>query len=124
MNDNDNDIDLDLKRVFDTRLTGITPPQRPARGARSRARLALTAGLVTLALVGAGFAFDVNSAAAATGAGCADFGTKVQVWAQAHRADAATDHAAARAELAKLVADSGCDLHDGTHTSPPSGPHH
>lgn len=119
------DIDIELKRLFDERLEAHTPPLRTKRRAHNRLRIAAAAAIATLTLAGAGLVFDVNSVAAANGADCANFLTKVQVWTQIHRSDlAGTDHSAARAELARLVAESGCSPHDSTHDASHSGRHH
>jgi len=123
------DIDADLQSLFDDRLRGMTPPPRPARRARRNLRVAAAAAIATLVFAGVGLAMDVNSVAAANGADCAGFLTKVQVWAQSHRSDlAGTDHSAAKAELAKMVANSGCTPHDATHDASHvrshTGPHH
>jgi hypothetical protein len=70
---------------------------------------------------------NVNAVSAANGADCADFLTKVQVWAQVHWSDLSlTDHSAAKAELSRIVAQSGCPVHDSSHdrTHSGSGPHH
>jgi hypothetical protein len=120
------DIDSDLKRLFDDRLAAMVPPPRTARP-RWRRGIGPTAAIVTLTLVGTALALDVNSVAASSGADCASFLTKVQVWAQVHRSDLPwTDHTAGRAELAKMVAASGCSPHDSTHdrTHPVTGTHH
>ena len=119
------DIDMELKRLFDQRLGALTPPSTSRRPAPRRLGLAAAAVTVTLALAGGALVFDVNSVAAANGADCASFLTKVQVWAQSHRNDlVGTDHAAAKAKLAKLVAESGCPRHDATHDARRIGPHH
>ena len=120
------DIDTELKRLFDARLEGVKPPPLIAGGQRRRLRVAAAAATAALVLAGAAFAVDVNSVAAANGADCATFVTKVQLWAQSHRSDlAGTDHSAAKAELAKMVAASGCSPHDATHdASHGGGPHH
>ena len=119
------DVDMELKRLFDQRLGALTPPPRSGRRAPPHARLASAALAVTLAIAAGGLVFDVNSVAAANGADCASFLTKVQVWAQSHRNDlAGADHSAAKAELAKLVAESGCSPHDATHDASHAGPHH
>lgn len=119
------DIDMEVKRLFDERLGGLTPPPRTERRPRRGLRVAATATIATLAFAGTGLVVDVNAVAATNGADCANFLTKVQVWAQSHRTDlAGTDHSAAKAELAKLVAASGCSLHDSTHNSTHTGPHH
>jgi len=119
------DLDADLKRMFDERLASMAPPPRAARPPRRRG--VLSAAIATLALVGMALALDVNSVAASSGADCAGFVTKVQVWAQVHRADLPwTDHSAAKAELARMVATTGCSPHDSTHdsTHPVTGAHH
>ena len=122
------DIDVELKRLFDERLEAMEPPLPTSRRRHRRLRVATAAATAALAFAGAALAIDVNSVAAANGADCATFLTKVQVWAQSHRSDLAwTDHRAARVELAKLVAESGCSPHDATHDashSGHSGPHH
>ena len=119
------DIDMDLKRVFDERLRGITPPPRPRRRPRGRLKVAAAAGIATVAFAGVGLAMDVNSVAATNGLDCASFTTKVQLWAQSHRSDLpGTDHAAAKAELGRMVAESGCAIHDPTHHRSHTGPHH
>jgi hypothetical protein len=119
------DIDMELKRLFDQRLGALTAPSPTVRPAPSRLRRAAAAVTVIVVFAGAGLVFDVNSVAAANGADCAGFLTKVQVWAQSHRNDlVGTDHAAAKAELAKLVAESGCPRHDATHDASRIGPHH
>ena len=119
------DIDMELKRLFDQRLGALTPPSARGHRAFRRLRLAAVAMTVTVAFAGAGLLFDINSVAAANGADCASFLSKVQVWAQSHRNDlAGTDHSAAKAELAKLVAASGCSRHDATHDASRTGTHH
>jgi hypothetical protein len=119
------DIDMDLKRVFDERLRAVTPPPRTRRRPRGRLRVVAAAAIATLAFAGVGLAMDVNSVAATNGVDCASFLAKMQVWAQSHRSDlAGTDHSAAKAELAKMVASSGCAPHDATHDQSHTGPHH
>jgi hypothetical protein len=119
------DIDMDLKRVFDERLRAVAPPPRTKRRPRKRFRIAAAAAIATVALAGVGLAMDVNSVAATNGLDCASFPTKLQVWVQSHRSDlAGTDHSAAKAELAKMVAASGCAPHDATHDRSHTGPHH
>ena len=89
------DLDVDLKRLFDERLEGVKPPPLTSRRQRRRLRLAAASATAALAV------------AAANGADCATFPAKVQVWAQSHRSDlAGTDHTAAKAELAKMVAET------------------
>ena len=119
------DVDADLKRLFDERLDGLKPPPRIRRRPRRHLGVAAATATAAVVVVGAALAIDVNSVAAANGADCATFPTKVQVWAQSHRTDfAGTDHAAAKAELAKMVAASGCSAHDATHDANHTGPHH
>ena len=119
------DIDLDLKRVFDERLRAVAPPPPTKRRPRKRLRFAVAAAIATVAFTGVGLATDVNSVAATNGVDCASFPTKLRVWAQSHRSDlAGTDHSAAKAELAKMVAASGCAPHDATHDRSHTGPHH
>jgi hypothetical protein len=120
------DIDMDLKRVFDERLRPVAPPPRTKRRPRKRLRVAAAAAaMATVAFAGVGLAMDVNSVAATNGLDCASFPTKLQVWAQSHRSDlAGTDHSAAKAELAKMVAASGCAPHDATHDRSQTRPHH
>ena len=119
------DIDADLKNLFDERLGGLNPPPRSRRHARRRGgRVAAVAATAALALTAA-FAMEVNAFADATGMGCADFQTKVQVWAQGHWSNPFGDHSAAKAELANMVAASGCSVHDSNHDASHSGgPHH
>lgn len=119
------DIDMDLKRLFDERLGAVTPLPRRGRRAHRSFRIAVGAGIAALVIAGAGVAADVNTVAATNGLGCADFLTKVQAWAQIHRSDLArTDHSAAKAELAKMVAEAGCAPHDAAHDRSHIGPHH
>src|ERR671936_808570 len=109
------DIDVELKSLFDERLRTLNPPPRTRRPRRTRLGVAAAAATAT----------HVNSVAAANGVDCANFYTKVQVWAQSHRSDVAgTDHSAAKAELARMVAQSGCAQHDATHDASHVGPHH
>lgn len=120
------DIDADLKRMFDERLAAAVPPPRSAHRGRRRGVFP-AAALAALILVATALALDVNGVAAASGADCASFLTKVQVWTQVHRSDLPwADHSAAKAELAKVVAASGCSPHDSTHdrTHPVTGTHH
>ena len=120
------DIDVALKRLFDERLGGMEPPAPTTRRPRRRLRVAMAAVTGAVVFGGAALAIDVNSVAAANGADCASFPTKVQLWALSHRSDlAGTDHSAAKAELARMVADSGCSPHDATHdASHTGGAHH
>ena len=119
------DIDTEVKRLFDERLGTLTPPPRTERRARRGLRVAAAAAIATLGFAGAGLVVNVNAVAATNGVDCANFLTKVQVWAQSHRSDlAGTDHSAAKAELATLVAASGCSPHDSTHDSTHTRPHH
>ena len=119
------DVDLDLKRLFDERLGGMSAGPRPKRRARGGARVVAGAAAGAIVLVGAGFALDVNQVAASSGADCAGFLTKVQIWAQSHRTGlGVTDHEAARAELAKMVAQSGCSPHPSNHDGTHSGQNH
>ena len=119
------DIDVELKRVFDDRLEPMKPPPpaRPRTG--RRLRIAAAAATATVVIAGAGLAIDVNSVAAANGVDCAGFLTKLHVWAQGHRGDlVGMDHSAAKAELAKMVSESGCAPHDATHDASHTGSHH
>ena len=120
------DIDAEVKRLFDERLAGVNPPPLTTRQRRRPLRVAAAAATAALVFAGAALAMDVNSVAAANGADCATFVAKVQLWAQSHRSDlAGGDHSAAKAELAKMVAESGCSPHDATHdASHTGGPHH
>jgi len=119
------DIDTELKRVFDERLGAETPPARARRRRRRPLRTVASAAIATLTIGVALVVLDVNSVAATNGADCADFLTKVQVWAQSHRSDlAGADHSAAKAELAKMVAATGCSPHGATHDASHTGPHH
>ena len=119
------DIDVELKSLFDERLRTLNPPPRTRRPRRTRLGVAAAAATATLVLAATAVAMDVNSVAAANGVDCANFYTKVQVWAQSHRSDVAgTDHSAAKAELARMVAESGCSPHDSTHNASHAGPHH
>ena len=118
------DIDTDLKRLFDERLGAVTPPPRTRRP-RGRLKVAAAAAIATVAAAGIGLAMDVNSVAATNGLDCASFPTKVQLWAQIHRSDLpGTDHSAAKAELGRMVAESGCAIHDPMHHPSRTGPHH
>jgi hypothetical protein len=119
------DIDVELKRLFDDRLEPMKPPPRTMRRTSGRLRVAAAAATAAVVIAGAGLAIDVNSVAAANGVDCAGFLTKLHVWAQSHRGDlVGTDHSAAKAELAKMVAESGCAPHDATHDASHIGPHH
>ena len=119
------DIDSDLKNLFDERLGGLHAPARSKPRARRRGRrVAVVAATAAIALTAA-FAVEVNAFADTTGVGCANFQTKVQVWAQGHWSNPFGDHPAAKAELAKMVAASGCSVHDSNHdASHSAGPHH
>ena len=120
------DVDADLKRIFDERLAATVPPPRSTYRRRRRGVFP-AAATAMLILVATALALDVNAVAAASGADCASFLTKVQVWTQVHRGELPwTDHSAAKAELAKVVATSGCSPHDSTHdrTHPVTGTHH
>ena len=119
------DIDMDLKRVFDERLRAVAPPPLTKRRPHKRLRIAAAAAIATAAFAGVGLAMDVNSVAATNGLDCASLPTKLQVWAQSRRSDlAGTDHSAAKTELTKMVAASGCASHDATHDRSQTGPHH
>jgi len=118
-------LDTDLKRLFDEGLGAVTPPPRPRRRPRGRFQVAAAAAIAIVAFAGVGLAMDVNSVAATNGLDCAGFTTKVQLWAQSHRSDLpGTDHSAAKAELGRMVAESGCAMHDPTHHRSHAGPHH
>jgi hypothetical protein len=120
-----NDMDMEVKHLFDERLGALAPPPRTERKPRRRLRVAAAAAIATFAFAGAGLVVDVNAVAATNGADCANFLTKVQLWAQSHRSDlTATDHSAAKADLARLVAASGCSPHGASHDSMHTGPHH
>ena len=105
-----NDLDFQLKQVFDERLGRFDAPPRRRRS-RSWRRLAVGAAIASLMFAGAGVAVDVNTVAAANGAGCANVLEKVQLWAHSHGGAAAkidTDRL-----LAKLAAHGGCEKHSG-----------
>lgn len=120
-----NDIDVQLKALFDQRLGALEPPPHTTHPTRRPVRVLAAAATAVIAVAGVGLVMDVNSVAATNGADCANFLTKVQVWAQSHRSDlAGTDHSAARAELARMVAASGCAPHNAGHDASHTGPHH
>ncbi len=120
----DSDIDMELKRLFDERLR-TAAPANTRRAAHPRLRAAAMVATAAVVVAGAGVVVDVNSVAATNGVECSSFLTKLQVWAQSHGSDlAGTDHSAARAELAALVARSGCSPHDASHDASHTGPHH
>ena len=109
------DVDPDLKRLFDRQLAALTPPP-PVAHHRRQPSIVPAAAAGILVLVGTAFAFNVNSVAAASGADCASFLTKVQVWAQVHRSELPwTDHSAAHSQLAAMISATGCSPHDSTH---------
>lgn len=119
------DIDMELKAVFDQRLSAVQPPPRAKPMPRRRMRVVAAVVAATVAAAGAGFVLDINAVAATSGADCASFPAKVQIWAQAHRGGLAQlDHPASRAEFAKMVADSGCSPHSQSHDHTHSGGSH